>query len=66
MKIYIPYFDSAWRIQEAESQNARKLGRYWAANGTIYGPTAYTTREGAEAYIEKNYSRAAQLEYLPA
>ena len=66
MKIYIPYFDSAWRIQEAESQNARKLGRYWNVNGCIYGPTAYTAREGACAYIEKDYPIAARLEYLPA
>ena len=66
MKIYIPYYDRGWHVQEADSGRARKIGRFWEYGGWIYGDTAYTTEEGAQAYIDKRYNQAFQLAYNPA
>ena len=65
MKIYIPYYDKNYHIQEADAEKARRIGRYWTYNGWIYGDVAYTTQEGAEAYINKQYHAAKQAEYMP-
>ena len=66
MNIYIPYYDKGWHIQRAEANKARKLGNYWIYCGDIYGPTAYTTENGAQAYIDKRYNISHALEYIPA
>lgn len=65
MKICIPYYDSGYHIQEADSEKMRRIGKYWNYNGTIYGYTAYKTREAAEAYIRRNYNTAKAFEYQP-
>lgn len=63
MTIYIPYYSNKYGIVEADSDKARKIGGYWHYNGWVYGPTAYTTKEGAEAYISKYYEKARETEY---
>ena len=64
MEIYIPYHDhNRWNIQTADGEETRRIGSYWEYRGTIYGLTAYTTYEGAQAYIEKRYHEAEQSEY---
>ena len=65
MKVYIPYYDRCYHILEADADKMRRIGKYWRYNGWIYGDTAYTTREAAEAYINKNYSAARTSEYQP-
>ena len=65
MTIYIPYFDRGWHIQQADANKARKIGNYWNYCGWIYGQNAYTTEDGAQAYINKNYSTAHATEYCP-
>jgi hypothetical protein len=63
MDIYIPYYDRGWHIQPAKADKARKLGGYWSYCGWIYGPNAYTTEDGAQAYIDKQYGEARISEY---
>lgn len=65
MKIYIPYYDRGYHIQEADSEKMRRIGKYWNYNGWIYGDTAYITEEGAQADIDKQYSVARKSEYQP-
>jgi hypothetical protein len=65
MKIFIPYYDRGYHIQEANSETARRIGKYWNYNGWIYGDTAYTTREAAEAWINRDYNIARKFEYMP-
>lgn len=66
MKIYIPYYDRGWHIQPADSEKARRIGRYWTYSGWTYGPTVYTTEDGAQAYIDRRYHEAMQSEYQMA
>ena len=63
MDIYIPYYDRGWHIQPAKADRVRKLGNYWSYCGWIYGPNAYTTEDGAQAYIDKRYGEARIAEY---
>lgn len=63
MEIYIPYYNHGWHIQLVDSEKVRRIGCYWTYRGTIYGPTAYTTHEGASAYIDKRYYEAQQSGY---
>ena len=64
MKIYIPYYERGWHIQTADSEEAlRRVGHLWMYSGTVYGTTAYTTQEGAQAYTDKRYYEAQQSEY---
>ena len=68
MKIYIPYYDRTWKIQEADSETAREIGSFvksWLWRGMIYGPTAYTDEQGAQNYINKRYNEARKTEYRP-
>ena len=65
MKVYIPYYDRGYHIQEADTENISRIGRYWRYNGWIYGDTAYTTEDGARAYINKQYHEARKSEYMP-
>ena len=65
MKIYIPYYDRSWKIQEADTENARRIGKSWLHFGTIFGENAYTDKQGAENYINKKYSDARKTEYMP-
>lgn len=63
MDIYIPYYDNGWHIQVAKAGEAFKIGGSWHYRGWIYGPTAYTSRDGAQAYIDKRYPTARSFEY---
>ena len=66
MTIYIPYYDrGAYHIKEADSDRARRIGKSWLYNGTIYGDKAYTTEAGAQADIDKRYHEARKSEYNP-
>ena len=67
MKIYIPYYDRTWKIQEADAEQVRHIGRdkSWLYRGMIFGPYAYTDEQGAENYINKKYSDARKTEYMP-
>ena len=68
MKIYIPYYNRTWKIQEADSETARKIGSFnkcWLWCGMIYGPTAYTDEQGAQNYVGRRYNEARKTEYRP-
>ena len=65
MKIYIPYYDRGWHIQEADADRARRIGRFWLYNSVIYGDTAYNTEAASQAYIDKQYNKARLEEYKP-
>ena len=68
MKIYIPYYDRTWKIQEADSETARQIGsfdKWWLWRGNIYGPNAYTDEQGAQNYIDRRYNEARKTEYRP-
>lgn len=65
MEIYVPYYDRGWHVQTADASRARRIGRYWSYNGWIYGDTAYTTADGAQAYINKQYHTARKSEHMP-
>ena len=66
MTIYMPYYDRGYHVLEADTERARKIGKYWHYCGCCYGSTAYTTEAGAQAYIDKRYSVSIPLEYNPA
>ena len=64
MNIYIPYYNRGYHVQQAD-ESARRVGGCWLWCGTFYGPTAYTTEQGAMQYINKQYNDAKKTEYKP-
>ena len=58
--IYIPVYTNHYSVEKIKRSDARRLGRYIEAGGTIYGDTAYNTEAAAWAYINYNYAAAAR------
>jgi hypothetical protein len=65
MNAFIPYYDKGWHILEAPTARMRRFCKDWSCNGWIYGEHAFTTEEAAQAWIDKKYSFAYKLEYMP-
>lgn len=62
MKVYIPYFERGWGVQEADEGEVKRIGNFIYYRGWVYGPKCYTTKDAAQAYINKNYYEAQKYE----
>ena len=58
--IFIPVYTNRYSVEKIKRSDARRLGRYIEARGTIYGDTAYNTEAAAWAYIRGDYHDAAR------